>query len=160
MQRIAQELAAGLVSRLDAIMETWSIDRDAAEVKMREIVAPAEAIFLDAKFESELVELGDDAEAREMLADMGVEEPGLDVLADLRIVESSPESTLVVSLHALDSIRPHDIAVEFAQDCIAVYDLLHREGRLVGPKAAEWGAFDPSKFVLLNGVLLSEARSV
>ncbi len=49
--------------------------------EMRELVAPAEAIFLDAKFESELVELGDDEEAREMLAEMGVEEPGLDVLA-------------------------------------------------------------------------------
>ena len=48
---------------------------------MRELVAPAEAIFLDAKFESELVELGDDDEAREMLAEMGVDEPGLDVLA-------------------------------------------------------------------------------
>ncbi len=49
--------------------------------KMRDLIAPAEAIFLDAKFESELVELGDDDEAREMLAEMGVEEPGLDVLA-------------------------------------------------------------------------------
>jgi GTP-binding protein YchF len=49
--------------------------------RMRELVAPAEAIFLDAKFEAELVELGDDEEAREMLAETGVEEPGLDVLA-------------------------------------------------------------------------------
>jgi GTP-binding protein YchF len=49
--------------------------------QMSELVAPAEAIFLDAKFESELVELGDDEEAREMLAEMGVDEPGLDVLA-------------------------------------------------------------------------------
>ena len=49
--------------------------------EMRALVAPAEAIFLDAKFESELVELGDDDEAREMLAEMGVDEPGLDVLA-------------------------------------------------------------------------------
>jgi GTP-binding protein YchF len=49
--------------------------------RMRDLVAPAEAIFLDAKFESELVELGDDDEAREMLHEMGVEEPGLDVLA-------------------------------------------------------------------------------
>ena len=43
---------------------------------MRALVAPAEAIFLDAKFEAELVELGDDDEAREMLAEMGVDEPG------------------------------------------------------------------------------------
>jgi GTP-binding protein YchF len=49
--------------------------------KMRALVAPAEAIFLDAKFEAELVELDDEAEAREMLAEMGVDEPGLDVLA-------------------------------------------------------------------------------
>ena len=49
--------------------------------QMSELVAPAEAIFLDAKFEAELVELGDDDEAREMLAEMGVDEPGLDVLA-------------------------------------------------------------------------------
>ncbi len=49
--------------------------------RMRAIVAPAEAIFLDAKFEAELVELDDDAEAREMLAEMGVDEPGLEVLA-------------------------------------------------------------------------------
>ncbi|MGH3445261.1 MAG: redox-regulated ATPase YchF [Nocardioidaceae bacterium] len=48
---------------------------------MRELVAPSEAIFLDAKFEAELVELGDDEEAREMLAETGVDEPGLDVLA-------------------------------------------------------------------------------
>ena len=54
---------------------------EALKEKMRELVAPAEAIFLDAKFEAELVELGDDDEAREMLAEMGVDEPGLDVLA-------------------------------------------------------------------------------
>ncbi|NUS00096.1 MAG: redox-regulated ATPase YchF [Kribbellaceae bacterium] len=49
--------------------------------KMRDLVAPAEAIFLDAKFEAELVELGDEDEAREMLTEMGIEEPGLDLLA-------------------------------------------------------------------------------
>ena len=51
------------------------------KTQMRELVAPAEAIFLDAKFEAELVELGDEDEAREMLHEMGVDEPGLDVLA-------------------------------------------------------------------------------
>ncbi|MGH3447571.1 MAG: redox-regulated ATPase YchF, partial [Nocardioidaceae bacterium] len=49
--------------------------------RMRALVEPAEAIFLDAKFEAELVELDDEAEAREMLAEMGIDEPGLDVLA-------------------------------------------------------------------------------
>lgn len=49
--------------------------------KMRALVAPAEAIFLDAKFESELVELDSDEEAHEMLAEMGITESGLDQLA-------------------------------------------------------------------------------
>jgi ribosome-binding ATPase len=49
--------------------------------KMRDLVAPSEAIFLDAKFEAELVELDDEDEAREMLKEMGIDEPGLDVLA-------------------------------------------------------------------------------
>jgi GTP-binding protein YchF len=48
--------------------------------KMRELVAPAEAIFLDAKLEAELVELDED-EARELLAEVGIDEPGLDRLA-------------------------------------------------------------------------------
>jgi hypothetical protein len=47
---------------------------------LRALVAPAEAIFLDAKIESELVEM-EPEEARELLAEMDVEEPGLDVLA-------------------------------------------------------------------------------
>jgi ribosome-binding ATPase YchF (GTP1/OBG family) len=48
--------------------------------ELRALVAPADAIFLDAKFESELVELEPD-EAKEMLADNGQEEAGLDQLA-------------------------------------------------------------------------------
>jgi len=50
------------------------------KAKMRAIVAPSEAIFLDAKIESELVELEED-EAREMLHELGIDEPGLEVLA-------------------------------------------------------------------------------
>ncbi|MGV8847573.1 redox-regulated ATPase YchF [Tessaracoccus sp.] len=52
----------------------------ALKQEMRDLVAPAEAVFLDAKFESELVEMTEE-EALEFLADMGVDEPGLDVLA-------------------------------------------------------------------------------
>ncbi|MFZ1411059.1 MAG: redox-regulated ATPase YchF [Micropruina sp.] len=50
------------------------------KARMRELVAPAEAIFLDAKIESELVEM-EPEEAREFLVEMGIEEPGLDTLA-------------------------------------------------------------------------------
>jgi GTP-binding protein YchF len=48
--------------------------------KLAQLVAPAEAIFLDAKTEAELTEL-DDAEALELLKSIGLEEPGLSTLA-------------------------------------------------------------------------------
>ena len=49
--------------------------------RMQDLVAPSGAIFLDAKFEAELVELDSDEEAHEMLAELGIEESGLDQLA-------------------------------------------------------------------------------
>ena len=58
----------------DELTDTVLIER------MRGLVAPAEAIFLDAKIESELVEMEPD-EAREFLVEMGIAEPGLDTLA-------------------------------------------------------------------------------
>ncbi len=88
---IASELDLELVRELSLLTAKpyiYVFNCDADELgdetlkdEMRALVAPAEAIFLDAKFESELVELGDDDEARAMLAEMGVDEPGLDVLA-------------------------------------------------------------------------------
>lgn len=48
--------------------------------KLRSLVAPAPAIFLNAQFESDLTELSED-DAREMLEESGQEESGLDQLA-------------------------------------------------------------------------------
>ncbi|MHB0928902.1 MAG: redox-regulated ATPase YchF [Candidatus Nanopelagicales bacterium] len=48
--------------------------------EMRALIAPAEAVFLDAKLEAELVEL-DEAEALELLASVGQTESGLAILA-------------------------------------------------------------------------------
>ncbi|MCH2898990.1 redox-regulated ATPase YchF, partial [Listeria monocytogenes] len=50
------------------------------QAKMEKLVAPAEAIFLDAEFEAELAEM-EPEDAAEFLADAGIEEPGLDKLA-------------------------------------------------------------------------------
>ncbi|THA73100.1 redox-regulated ATPase YchF [Streptomyces sp. A0642] len=54
------------------------VDED-FKAEQRALVAPAEAIFLNAKIESELIELDDD-EALELLQSMGQEEPGLATL--------------------------------------------------------------------------------
>ncbi|MFF3749781.1 redox-regulated ATPase YchF [Streptomyces sp. NPDC002018] len=53
---------------------------DAFKDEQRALVAPAEAIFLNAKLESDLAEL-DDEEALELLQSVGQQEPGLATLA-------------------------------------------------------------------------------
>jgi GTP-binding protein YchF len=56
------------------------VSDDKLHTRMRELVAPADAIFLDAKLESELAELEPD-EAAELLASVGQTESGLNQLA-------------------------------------------------------------------------------
>ncbi len=63
----------------------FNVDEDgladaALQERLRELVAPADAVFLDAKLEAELAEL-DAAEAAELLASVGQNESGLDQLA-------------------------------------------------------------------------------
>lgn len=56
------------------------LNDEARTAELRELVAPADAVFLDAKIESELIEL--DAEsAQELLESTGQSEPGLNALA-------------------------------------------------------------------------------
>ena len=53
---------------------------DAMRAELSALVAPAEAVFLDAKTEADLIEL-DEAEALELLQSIGQEESGLTQLA-------------------------------------------------------------------------------
>jgi ribosome-binding ATPase len=56
------------------------LTNDELKAELRALVAPAEAIFLDAKIEAELIELPDD-EALELLQAMGQQESGITQLA-------------------------------------------------------------------------------
>ena len=67
------------------ILYVFNVDEgiltDAAKKKaLADLVAPAEAVFLDAKVESELIDLSPE-EANELLASLGQDESGLDQLA-------------------------------------------------------------------------------
>ncbi|GAB3462516.1 redox-regulated ATPase YchF [Streptomonospora sediminis] len=61
-------------------LDTEELSDPALRAKMSELVAPSEAIFLDAKIEAELAELDED-EAAELLESMGQTESGLAQLA-------------------------------------------------------------------------------
>ena len=49
---------------------------EARRAELEKLVAPADAVFLDAKVESELLELDDEEAVRELLESVGQEEPG------------------------------------------------------------------------------------
>ncbi|TWF93207.1 hypothetical protein FHU35_1547 [Saccharopolyspora dendranthemae] len=53
---------------------------EAKQKELRELIAPADAVFLDAKVEAELMELDEESQ-RELLESIGQEEPGLNALA-------------------------------------------------------------------------------
>jgi GTP-binding protein YchF len=61
-------------------MDEEELADDSLKDELRGLIAPAEAIFLDAKVEAELAEL-DHADALELLQSMGQQESGLDMLA-------------------------------------------------------------------------------
>jgi GTP-binding protein YchF len=61
-------------------LDADELGNDPLKDELRALVAPAEAVFLDAKTEADLIEL-DDAEALELLQSIGMEESGLTTLA-------------------------------------------------------------------------------
>lgn len=72
------------------------------------------------------------------------------------VLRSDTENTLIVEGRGMSDHAIDRVAEGLNQDCIAVWDQTHREGRLVGPRASKWGEFDPAQFFLLNGSRLSE----
>lgn len=79
------------------------------------------------------------------------------------VLESDTEPTLVAEV-TIRNTSPfiflqllRRVAEELDQDCIAVYRELTGGGSLIGPRAAEWGPFNPEFFLLLDGRRLSDA---
>ena len=81
------------------------------------------------------------------------------------LLESDTEPTLVAEVAtgfatALTVLQLlYKVSEELKQDCIAVYRELTGGGALIGPRAAEWGPFNPEYFLLLDGRRLSEAAN-
>lgn len=78
------------------------------------------------------------------------------------VLESDTEPTLVAEVTSLN-VNPriilqllYRVAEDLDQDCIAVYRELTGGGSLVGPRASEWGTFNPEFFFQLDGTRLSE----
>ncbi len=132
---------------------------------LRELVAPAEAIFLDARFEADLVELDDEEEAREMLADVGVEEPGLDVLARVGFetlglqtyLTAGPKETRAWQIHRGDTapeaagVIHTDFQRGFIKAEIISFDDLVEHGSMADAKAAGKVRLEGKDYVMQDG---------
>lgn len=132
---------------------------------LRELVSPAEAIFLDAKFEAELVELDDEEEAREMLADIGVEEPGLDVLARVgfetlglqTFLTAGPKETRAWQIHRGDTapeaagVIHTDFQRGFIKAEIISFDDLVEHGSMANARAAGKVRLEGKDYVMADG---------
>lgn len=69
-------------------------------------------------------------------------------IVDLKVMDSETEPTLVIKFkHIERSLLV--LATALDQDCIALYDHDTNTGKLIGDKAAEWGAFNPEFFLTI-----------
>ncbi|MGQ4532642.1 redox-regulated ATPase YchF [Dermabacteraceae bacterium P13138] len=136
----------------------------AMQERVRADVAPAEAIFLDAKFESELIEL-EPEEAAEMLESTGQSESGLDKLArvgydtlglqtyltagpkearawTIRKGATAPEAAGVIHT---------DFQKGFIKAEIVSFDHLMEAGSMAEAKAKGWVRMEGKDYVMVDG---------
>jgi GTP-binding protein YchF len=131
---------------------------------LREMVAPADAVFLDAKIEAELQEL-DDESAAELLESIGQTERGLDALAragfhTLRLqtfLTAGPKESRAWTIHQGDTapkaagVIHTDFEKGFIKAEIVSYDDLMTAGSMAAAKAAGKVRIEGKDYVMADG---------
>jgi len=132
--------------------------------ELRGLVAPVEAIFLDAKVESELIDLPDE-EARELLASIGQPEPGLHQLIRVGFrtlglqtyLTAGPKEarawTIPVGATAPEAagVIHSDFQRGFIKAEIVAYDELMAAGSMAAAKAAGKVRIEGKDYVMQDG---------
>ena len=137
---------------------------DARVAALRELVSPADAVFLDAKIETELQEL-DDESAAELLESIGQTERGLDALAragfhTLRLqtfLTAGPKESRAWTIHQGDTapkaagVIHTDFEKGFIKAEIVSYDDLIEAGSMAAAKAAGKVRMEGKDYVMADG---------
>ncbi len=132
--------------------------------ELRALVAPADAVFLDAKIEAELAELDDESTA-ELLESIGQTEPGLDALAragfhTLRLqtfLTAGPKEARAWTIHQGDTapkaagVIHSDFEKGFIKAEIVSYDDLVAAGSIAAAKAAGKVRMEGKDYVMADG---------
>ena len=144
---------------------------DAAELndgdlrkKLADLVAPAEAIFLDAKTEAELAELSDE-DALELLQSIGMKEPGLATLARVGFsvlglqtyLTAGPKEARAWTIHKGDTapmaagVIHTDFQKGFIKADIVSFDDLIAAGSMAEAKAKGKVRMEGKEYVMADG---------
>ena len=132
--------------------------------KLAGLVAPAQAVFLDAKLESELVEL-DETDAAELLADAGQNEPGLNILARAGFetlglqtyLTAGPKEARAWTIHRGDTapaaagVIHTDFQKGFIKAEIVGFDDLVEAGSMAEAKSAGKVRMEGKEYVMADG---------
>ena len=136
----------------------------AMQDQLRAAVAPADAVFLDAKFEAELVELEPD-EAREMLAENVQAESGLDQLARVGFhtlglqtyLTAGPKESRAWTIHQgwtapqAAGVIHTDFQKGFIKAEVISYDDLVEAGSIAAVRAAGKARIEGKDYVMADG---------
>jgi len=145
-------------------MDDEEVGDERLKDQLRALVAPAEAIFLDAKIEAELAEL-DDTEALELLQSMGQQESGLDMLATVGFDTLGLQSFLTANRSEARAwtIRKGATALEaagvvhtdfqrgFIKAEVVSYDDLVDAGSIIAAKARGVVRIEGKDYVMADG---------
>jgi GTP-binding protein YchF len=137
---------------------------DARKAELRALVAPADAVFLDAKIESELIEL-DEESAAELLESIGQTERGLDALAragfhTLKLqtyLTAGPKESRAWTIHQGDTapkaagVIHTDFEKGFIKAEIVSYGDLVAAGSMAAAKSAGKVRMEGKDYVMADG---------
>ncbi|MCV7419677.1 redox-regulated ATPase YchF [Mycobacterium yunnanensis] len=137
---------------------------EAKKAELRELVAPADAVFLDAKIEAELQEL-DDESAAELLESIGQTEKGLDALARAGFhtlalqtyLTAGPKESRAWTIHRGDTapkaagVIHTDFEKGFIKAEIVSFDDLVAAGSMAAAKSAGKVRIEGKDYVMADG---------
>ena len=137
---------------------------EAKKQELRDLVAPADCVFLDAKTEAELLELDDD-EAQELLESIGQTEPGLHSLAKAGFhtlglqtyLTAGPKEARAWTIHQGDTapkaagVIHTDFEQAFIKAEIVSFDDLDAAGSMVAARAAGKVRQEGKEYVMADG---------
>ena len=137
---------------------------EAKKQELRDLVAPADCVFLDAKTEAELLELDDD-EAQELLESIGQTEPGLHSLAKAGFhtlglqtyLTAGPKEARAWTIHQGDTapkaagVIHTDFEQAFIKAEIVSFDDLDAAGSMAAARAAGKVRQEGKEYVMADG---------